>query len=284
MDSTPESDRRLARRQLLQLAAASPLAVSGLLPPRLGELVAAHQSSAAQSDAKVIAKPGDALDVFDFEAVARKTLPPGHFGYLATGTDGDETVRANREAFARYQLRVRRLVSVATLQTSVTLFGRTYESPIGLAPVGSQRAVHPDGESAVARAARARNHLQILSTTASTSVETVNTERGEPVWLQLYPTTDWAVTQHLVARGEKAGCAVLVLTVDNLGNNRVTQKRLTRLDTRTCQSCHATTPSTGRFFVTRTIFSGIDMSRAERISPQDWSWTQVDRLRSLTKM
>ncbi len=77
---------------------------------------------------------------------------------------------------------------------------------------------------------------------------------------------------------------MLVLTVDNLGNNRITQRRLTRLDTRTCQACHATPPSTGRFFVTRPIFSGIDMSRAERISPQDWNWTHVDRLRALTKM
>jgi isopentenyl diphosphate isomerase/L-lactate dehydrogenase-like FMN-dependent dehydrogenase len=119
---------------------------------------------------------------------------------------------------------------------------------------------------------------------SSTAVEEVNAARGEPVWFQLYPTNDWTVTTAMVARAEKAGCAVLVLTVDNLGNNRITQRRLTRLDTRTCQACHVTPPSTGRFFVARPIFSGIDMSRAERISPQDWNWTHVDRLRALTKM
>ncbi len=132
-----------------------------------------------------------------------------------------------------------RLISVATLDTSVTLFGRTYESPIALAPIGSQRAFHPDAEGAVARAARARKHLQILSTVSSTSVETVNAERGEPVWYQLYPTNDWQVTTSLVTRVEKSGCAVLVLTVDNLGNNRLTQARMTLGDPRACDSCHA---------------------------------------------
>jgi isopentenyl diphosphate isomerase/L-lactate dehydrogenase-like FMN-dependent dehydrogenase len=241
-------------------------------------------SQVARDDAAVITKVEDALDVFDFEAAARRTLPPAHFGYLATGTDADDTVRANREAFGRYQLRVRRLVNVAKPDMSVTLFGTSYDSPIVLAPVSSQRAFHPEAEVAVAKAARAQKHLQILSTLSSTAVEAVNTARGEPVWFQLYPTNDWNVTTAIVGRAEKAGCPVLVLTVDNLGNNRVTQKRLTRFDNRACQSCHAMPPSTGRFFITRPIFSGIDMSRAERVSPQDWSWNQIDRLRAVTKM
>jgi isopentenyl diphosphate isomerase/L-lactate dehydrogenase-like FMN-dependent dehydrogenase len=285
-----DSVRRTARRRLLQLAAASPLAAAGLWSTPLGELLSGLAQTAGASpqipkdDAALIAKAEDALDVFDFEAVARRTLPPAHFGYLATGTDADDTVRANREAFGRYQLRVRRLVNVATPNTSVKLFGATYDSPIVLAPVSSQRAFHPEGEIAVAKAAGAQQHLQILSTLSSTAIEAVNTARGEPVWFQLYPTNDWSVTTAIVARAEKAGCPVLVLTVDNLGNNRITQQRLMRRDDRACQACHTTTPSAGRFFVTRPIFSGIDMSRAARVSPQDWTWDSLDRLRALTRM
>ena len=275
--------------RLLQLAAASPLAVAGLLRTPLGELLASTSAAAvsqqiARDDAAIIAKAGDALDVFDFEAAARRTLPPGHFGYLATGTDGDDTVRANRDAFGRYQLRVRRLINVATPDLSVKLFGHTYDSPVVLAPVGSQRAFHPDAELAVAKAAQSKKHLQILSTTSSTALEAVNTARGEPVWFQLYPTNDWSVTTALIARAEKAGCQVLVLTVDNLGNNRVTQQRLTRLDDRTCQACHAMPPSASRYFTTRPMFAGIDLSKAVRLTPNDWSWDFVDRLRASTKM
>jgi isopentenyl diphosphate isomerase/L-lactate dehydrogenase-like FMN-dependent dehydrogenase len=265
----------------LRWAAASPLALAGT-SSLWGRQAPA--GSAQRNDPAIITKAEDALDIFDFEAAARATLPPAHFGYLATGTDADDTVRANREAFGRYQLRVRRLVNVAKPSLSLKLFGASYNSPIVLAPVSSQRAFHAEGEIAVAKAARAQQHLQILSTLSSTAVEEVNAARGEPVWFQLYPTNDWNVTTAIVARAEKAGCPVLVLTVDNLGNNRITQRRLTRLDTRACQACHVTPPSTGRFFVTRPIFSGIDMSRAERVSPQDWSWNQLDRLRALTKM
>ena len=265
------------------MGSAQPTRGVGLFASLWG-LDAAPAGSAQRNDPAIITKAEDALDIFDFEAAARATLPPAHFGYLATGTDGDDTVRANREAFGRYQLRVRRLVNVAKPDLSLKLFGASYNSPIVLAPVSSQRAFHAEGEIAVAKAARAQQHLQILSTLSSTAVEEVNAARGEPVWFQLYPTNDWNVTTAIVARAEKAGCPVLVLTVDNLGNNRITQRRLTRLDTRTCQACHVTPPSTGRFFVTRPIFSGIDMSRVERISPQDWTWNQVDRLRALTKM
>ena len=47
----------------------------------------------------VIGSAADALDVFDFEPVARRNIPVAHWAYLATGTDDDGTIRANREAF-----------------------------------------------------------------------------------------------------------------------------------------------------------------------------------------
>ena len=68
------------------------------------------------------------------------------------------------------------------------LFGETYASPIVVAPTGSNRAFHEDGELAVARAAKAGNHLEMLSTVATTSIEDAIQARGRPVWFQLYPT------------------------------------------------------------------------------------------------
>ena len=112
----------------------------------------------------VIASARDALNVFDFEPVARQKLPPAHFGYLATGVDDDATVRANREGFSRYQMRSRRLIDVSRIDTSIRLLGVNWNTPIVLAPVSSQRAFHPGGELAVARAARSKGHLLMLST------------------------------------------------------------------------------------------------------------------------
>ena len=220
--------------------------------------------------------------MFDLEAAAKAALAPGHFGYLATGTDDELTLRANREAFGRYQLRARRLVDVGTLDVSTTIFGVTYDSPLVMAPVSSQRAFHPDGELAAARVARARRQLQIYSTVASVPVEEVNDARGAPVWYQLYPTNDWEVGKALVTRAERAGCPVLVLTVDNLGNNRLTQERAARQDSRPCQACH--TIQGPRYFVTRPMFAGLDLAKATQLTPHDWNWDYVKRLKDHSRM
>ena len=196
------------RRALLRMLAASPLA-AGLELPR-GWV----EARAQEPDLITAAK--DALDVFDFEAVAKKNLSPAHFGYLATGTDDDATIAANREGFTRYQLRMRRLVDIRTIDTSVTVLGTRWDNPVFLCPIASHRAFHPDGELAVARAAKAGKHLFMLATPATTSIEEVNAARGEPVWFQLYPRNDWNQTRQMIKRAEAAGCPVLVFTVDML--------------------------------------------------------------------
>ena len=108
---------------------------------------------------KLIATPREAMDVFDFELVAQKTVPPAHFGYMASGVDDEVTLCANREGFQKFQLRPRRLVDVGKVDMRMELFGETYGSPIVVAPTGSNRAFHGDGELAVARAAQGGNHL-----------------------------------------------------------------------------------------------------------------------------
>src|SRR6185437_16538298 len=131
---------------------------------------------------KLIADPKDALDVFDFEPVMKKNVPPAHFGYMATGTDDEVTLRANREGFRKFVLRPRRLVDVSNIDMSLELFGSKYDSPVVIAPTGSNRAFHADGEIAVAKAARTGNHLQILSTVASTSIAVTLDVRSPAKW------------------------------------------------------------------------------------------------------
>jgi isopentenyl diphosphate isomerase/L-lactate dehydrogenase-like FMN-dependent dehydrogenase len=219
------------RRALLRFLAASPL-LAGIDLPR-GWLSACAQ----QPD--LITAARDALDVFDFEAVARKNLSPAHLGYLETGTDDDGTVRANREGFTRYELRVRRLIDFSRNDMSVSLLGATWDNPIFLCPVGSQRAFHPDGELAVARAAKAGKHVFIIATPATVSIEEANAARGEPVWFQLYRRSDWNQTRQMIKRAEAAGCPALVFTVDLLGgSNRLTSARARLRDTQPCTSCH----------------------------------------------
>ena len=81
---------------------------------------------------RLIKDPKEALNVFDFEPVMARNVPPAHFGYMATGIDDEQTLRANREGFQKFVLRPRRLVDVSKPDTSVELFGHTYASPVGI--------------------------------------------------------------------------------------------------------------------------------------------------------
>jgi isopentenyl diphosphate isomerase/L-lactate dehydrogenase-like FMN-dependent dehydrogenase len=239
----------------------------------------------------LIASPDDAINVFDFRDVARQALPPAHYGYLATGVDGDETLRANREGFGRFDLRARRLVDVSGIDTGVELLDERWETPIILAPAGSQKAFHPEGELAAARASTALGHHQILSTVTTTSVEDVNAVRDRPVWYQLYPTSSWNVTQALLRRAEGAGCPALVLTVDlPVDSNRETLKRSVRADSRDCSTCHEKAPvgddpmsfPTG-WLRRKPMFDGLDMGRVEFATPS-MTWDFIGRLRDDTDM
>src|SRR5262252_11100368 len=212
-------DLTTTRRRFVQFLAASPLfsncgtralAEDTPVPARLPDPMV----WAPRELDNLISDPKEALDVFDFEPVAKKKLPPAHFGYMVTGIDDEVTLRANREGFLKFQLRPRRLVDVSTVDMTVEIFGARYDSPIVIAPTSSNRAFHPDGEVAVAKAARAGNHLQMLSTVATTSIEEAIASRGAPVWFQLYPTRKWEIAEALVTRAERAGSPVIVLTVD----------------------------------------------------------------------
>ena len=181
----------VSRRKFLAFLAGSPLFVAASIDhtslARLFRGTPREQSEAfglidhAVQGPRLIRAASEALDIFDFEPVAKTKIPPAHWGYLITGTDDDATIKANRDGFAKWALRPRRLVDGSTLDTSVELLGNTYSTPIVICPLGSQRAFHPDGELAVARAAKAKNHLQVLSTVATTSIEEVIATRGAPV-------------------------------------------------------------------------------------------------------
>lgn len=268
------------RREFLRFLAASPLLAGVPVSAIAGAL--GQTSSVAPANPDVITSPADALSVLDFEAAARKALPPAHWGYMATGVDDDATLRANREGFSHYQIRPRRLVDVRKTNLTTDLFGTGWETPIFVCPVGGHKMFHPEGEIAVARAAKVKRHLQILSTVTTSSVEDVIKARGGPIWYQLYPTSRWDVRQKLVKRAEDAGCPVLVLTVDlSGGRNLETADRFKKIDTRRCEACHEPGPTA--VFKRRPMFDGIDMTGVGVNDPA-LTWDDVRRLKDSTRM
>jgi 4-hydroxymandelate oxidase len=266
-----------ARRQFLKFLAASPyVAALGGVAAYLERNVLA---APAQRGMDALSSPAEAITVFDFEEPAHHKVSQGHWAYMASGVDDDGTLRANRAAFGQVQLRPRRLRDATKVDMRVDLFGTTYNSPIFICPVGGQKAFHPEGEVAVARAAKARGTLQFLSTVTSSAVEDVNAALGRPVWYQLYAPSSWTACQQILRRVEAAGCSVIALTVDNTtGRLSETYLRTRPKDLQPCAACHEGGPGSAVSYRSRPMYQGLNMAGVLRQDPS-MDWAFVDRLR-----
>ncbi len=275
--------RAQSRRNFLRFLAGSPLLYG--LGGSLAATAAHAQDDSVLSGSLafdgVIASPADALNVWDFEAALRARLNAGHFAYMAQGSDDLGTIAANRAGFTKIGLRPQRLVDIASVDLAVEVFGQRLSSPIFLCPVGAQLMFHPEGEVAVARAAKAKNALQVLSTVTNYSVEDVAAARDGPGWFQLYTTSDWPSTQRMLERAEDSGCTAVAWTVDIPARNLEAVGRFDRDTDPLCQACHAGMPANP--FELRHMFDGVDMTRV-RFGLGGLTWDYVERLKGATKM
>ena len=234
-----------------------------------------------QFNGQLVESPDEALNVWDFEQVAHANNLPVHWAYLHMGVDDLETRMANRQGFLRLQLKPRRIgPDAAKLDTSVTLLGRKWPTPLFLCPVAALEAYHTQGESGAGRAAKAKGILQIQSHQSSQSYEQIAEARGEPHWFQLYANSDWGITERTIKKVAGLGCPVLVWTVDLLGGSKreLNTRALGRqgYDQPLCQNCHNHQKG-----YLRPMHRGVSGPPGSR-PPFDWDY--VKRLKDATPM
>jgi L-lactate dehydrogenase (cytochrome) len=153
------------------------------------------------------------LSLDDFESAAKRRLPRPIFGYVAGAAEDNQSLRANRSAFAQYAFSPRVLVDVSRRTQQTELFGRRYASPFGIAPMGISALSAYRGDIVLARAAREQGIPAILSGTSLIPLEDVI--RAAPgTWFQAYLPGDPQRIDALVERARRAGYETLVLTVD----------------------------------------------------------------------
>ena len=150
------------------------------------------------------------------EVAAYDAMTPGAVGYVAGGAGGEDTMRANREAFDRWRLIPRMLKGIPAQRAhETTLLGTTMPAPVMLAPVGVLSIVHPDAELAVARAAAALGLTMVVSTASSNTIEDVAAQAPDASrWYQLYWPADRDLAASFVRRAEAARYEAVVITLD----------------------------------------------------------------------
>ena len=274
--------RAQERRDFLRWLVASPL----LAAPAFGQQHLVEELTAADVAGTLldalISKPEDALTVFDLKRVAANNLPPAHYAYVNTAAGDGSTMQANRDAINAVRLRLRRLVGIEKADTAVDLFGDSYSSPLFLCPVASLGSQHPLGERAAAMAAKKHNAAMAMSTFASNPIETLNEDRGQPVWFQLYTMSTWKGTERLIRRAEESGARVMMITVDTPTRvPRELGELFNRADDRDCSSCHEL-PIRGP--QKKPMAEGLSNLDGPALNGAMLDWDAVDRIRRFTSM
>src|SRR5262245_50320668 len=179
-----------------------------------------HVGIARQIDKSLPRRLRMILALDDFEVPAQRYLPRPMYGYVSGGAETNASLSANREAFDAWSLLPRVLVDVSGRSTKTTLFGREYDAPFGIAPMGGSSMAAYQGDIVLARSAAAANVPMIMSGASLTRLEDVRAG-GRTSWFQAYlPGEDGAI-RTMVERVARAGFDTLVLTVDvPVGANR----------------------------------------------------------------
>ena len=154
------------------------------------------------------------VNLHEYEPLARASMSPMAWDYLAGGGGDERTLAWNRERLDATRLYPRVLHDVSEVDMRLSLLGVDLPFPVLLAPTGVQRLFHAEGEIATARGAGSAGALYILSTAATTTIEDIAAVASGPLWFQMYVQRDRGFTLELVRRAEAAGCRALMFTVD----------------------------------------------------------------------
>ena len=152
--------------------------------------------------------------VEDLRKLAKKRIPKFAFEYLDGGCNEDVNIKKNTERIRKIELKPEYLIDYKTANLKTELFGKNYDAPFGISPIGLQGLMWPKSPEILAKAAFDNNIPFILSTVTTSSIETISEITEGNAWFQLYHPAEEKVTIDILKRAENAGCPVLVILAD----------------------------------------------------------------------
>lgn len=201
------------RREVLKASLAS--AAVGIAPKGA---VAKDSNAMAAIESQTATAPAASQPIlatlYDYERTAKAEMSLPGWEYFNSGSADEITMRRNREALDKLQLKPRVLVDVTHIDTSCSVLGFKLPHPILLAPTSSHLLAHPDAETATARGASEASAILVASMLSNRSIEDICKAASSPIWFQLYVDDDHKLVQALIERAEAAGCKALCITAD----------------------------------------------------------------------
>jgi len=155
-----------------------------------------------------------AINFDDLRRLAKRRLPKIAYDFIEGGLEDEAGIARNASAFAQYRLVPRYCVDVTMRDQSASVFGKTYSSPVGIAPTGLIGLFRHGGDMMLAQAARSANVPFIMSATGTGLIEDLGRIAPEHGWFQLYVAKDRGISEDMIRRAREAGLSTLVLTLD----------------------------------------------------------------------
>ncbi|MBT30390.1 MAG: alpha-hydroxy-acid oxidizing enzyme [Thalassobius sp.] len=145
---------------------------------------------------------------------ASKRIPRFAFEYLDGGCNAEINKRRNTDDIRKVKMKPVYLKDFKGLNMQTELFGKTYDAPFGISPIGLQGLMWPNASEILAKAAFENNIPYILSTVGTASIETIAEITEGNAWFQLYHPAENSLRDKLIQRLEDSQYPVLVLLSD----------------------------------------------------------------------
>lgn len=155
-----------------------------------------------------------AASIDDLRTLAQQRLPKFAFDFIEGGAESETNLHLNQKDFQDIRLTPRYLVDCSNIATKTKLFGKNYNVPFGVAPIGMLNMAWPGADLMVARLAAREKLPHVVSTPSSTSLEKISEVADGFAWFQLYVSRHEDLIDKMLARAKSCGIDVLVVTVD----------------------------------------------------------------------
>lgn len=150
----------------------------------------------------------------DLRRKAKSKIPRFAFEYLDGGCNEDVNLHRNTSELRDIKLNPYYLNGHGGTDMTVELFGKTYQAPFGVAPVGLQGLIWPNSPKILAKAAYEHQVPFILSTVSTSSIEEIAKITQGEFWFQLYHPAEEKLRDDIIRRLKEVGCKVLVILSD----------------------------------------------------------------------
>jgi L-lactate dehydrogenase (cytochrome) len=152
--------------------------------------------------------------IADLRTKAKKRIPKFAFEYLDGGCNEDTNIVKNTAEIREVELIPNYLSKHSGSSLKTELFGKVYDAPFGIAPVGLQGLMWPKSPEILAKSAFEHNIPFVLSTVTTSSIETIAEITEGNAWFQLYHPAEDSMRDDIIKRAEAAEMPVLVILSD----------------------------------------------------------------------